>query len=203
MQIRLSCGLKNVVKRLPWCGKHGYRHPKHLCEWLAWKVKAFLNVLIYVNIFKKCVETSKPVSKWLLNFWTKTRFCVEMALCRNCLCRSDWHPVSRVMGVDNQLQYSHSLTNLTARMFKGRYVTCGWDQKLSQADFPLSSSKIIFHHMSNTVYTSLLTVFDAQDSRGVISFWISRHSHKCQCLLASSYPSWSGASLASSGTDKW
>ena len=25
-------------------------------------------------------------------FWTKTRFCVEMALCRNCLCRSDWHP---------------------------------------------------------------------------------------------------------------
>ena len=33
--LRLSCGLHNVVKRLPWCGKQGYRHPKHLCEWLA------------------------------------------------------------------------------------------------------------------------------------------------------------------------
>ena len=28
----------------------------------------------------------------LRHFWTKTRFCVEIALCRNCLCRSDWHP---------------------------------------------------------------------------------------------------------------
>ena len=132
MQIRLFCGLQNVVKRLPWGEKHGYRHSKHLCDLLAWKDRAFLrlvalNMLIYVNlcksmqirwvceilkstktkstecqpgwkhkndIFKKCVETSKPVSKWLLHFWTKTRFCVEMALCRNCLCRSDWHPVT-------------------------------------------------------------------------------------------------------------
>ena len=31
--------------------------------------------------------------EWLLHFWTKTRFCVEIALCRNCLCRSDWHPM--------------------------------------------------------------------------------------------------------------
>ena len=32
------------------------------------------------------------MSKWLLHFWTiKTRFCVEIALCRNYLCRSDWH----------------------------------------------------------------------------------------------------------------
>ena len=130
MQIRLFCDPQNVVKRLPWGEKHGYRHPKHLCDLLAWKDRAFLrlvalNMLIYVNlgkfmqirwvceilkstktkstecqpgwkhkndIFKKCVETSKPVSKWHLHFWTKTRFCVEMALCRNCLCRSDWHP---------------------------------------------------------------------------------------------------------------
>ena len=36
-------------------------------------------MLIYANL-------------WLLHFWTKTRFCVEIALCQNCLCRSDWHP---------------------------------------------------------------------------------------------------------------
>ena len=141
MQIKLFCGLQNVVKRLPWVEKHGYRHPKHLCNLLAWKDRAFLrlvalNMLIYVNlckfmqircvceilkptktestecqpgwkhkndIFKKCVETSKPVSKWLLHFWTKTRFCVEMALCRNCLCRSDWHPVKGCLLLSNRI----------------------------------------------------------------------------------------------------
>ena len=32
----------------------------------------------------------------MTHFWTKTRFCVKMALCRNCLCRSDWHPCCSV-----------------------------------------------------------------------------------------------------------
>ena len=57
MQIRLFCGLQNVVKRLPWGEKHGYGHPKHLCNLLAWKDRAFLrlvalNMLIYANLCK-------------------------------------------------------------------------------------------------------------------------------------------------------
>ena len=52
-----------------------------------------------MKIFTECqpgwkhkITLSESMSKWLLHFWTKTRFRVEIAMCRNCLCRSDWHP---------------------------------------------------------------------------------------------------------------
>ena len=41
MQIRLSCGLQKLVKRIPWGENPEYRHQKHLGVWLGWKVKAF------------------------------------------------------------------------------------------------------------------------------------------------------------------
>ena len=42
MQVRLLWGLKNLVKRLPWGEKPGYRHQKHLCEWFWRKFCMFL-----------------------------------------------------------------------------------------------------------------------------------------------------------------
>ena len=39
MQIKLCCGLQHVVKRLSFCGKPSYRHPKHLWGDLLEKFK--------------------------------------------------------------------------------------------------------------------------------------------------------------------
>ena len=72
MQIRWVCGILKLTKTKSTECQPGWKHKN--------------------DIFKKWVKTFKPVSKWLLHFWTKTRFYVEMALCGNCLCQSDWHP---------------------------------------------------------------------------------------------------------------
>ena len=57
MQIKLSCGLQKIVKRIPWGENPEYRHQQHLGVSLGWKVRTFYSflasiMLIYVNLCK-------------------------------------------------------------------------------------------------------------------------------------------------------
>ena len=58
MQIRLTCGLQKLVKRLPWGEKPEYRHQDHTSVGdLVEKLEHFINffaltMVIYVNLCK-------------------------------------------------------------------------------------------------------------------------------------------------------